>query len=336
MGVERDEFGRPRRYYVESQRRTGDFTQFGPDTQPVPADLMLHGFIQQEPDQARGIPPLACNLETAGHMREFEQFVLDAQKLAASSGIFLTTNHPDAPFISVDASVDLERNTQSTLPPGWQYNQLQPTQPSAQYVDYRKERQLEIGRPNAMPNLTLRADASNHNFSSAHFDSQGYQRANRVLHNRLGCCLKRLVSEVRVEARLAAIAGDMRVPAVLARSPKRVRITFKGWPVQTHVDPSKVRKGNEIGLKTMQLAPSDVWAGDGNEFDKQLKKIEREYKRMATIQITDDLTLLDLFLASIRPPNDPLAETIDEDGDADDDSPKNQKQPDSRGLFAHA
>lgn len=332
MGIERDRNGRPQRYHIERVDQVGDFALQSGVTDPVPADLILHGFEQQEPDQARGVPGLAVALQAIADCRQFDQFVLDAAKGAAATGVVLWTQHADAPFVLVNESTELERNTQNTAPPGWQPMQLNPGQPAANYVEYRKERQIEIGRHVAMPLLSIRADASRHNFSSAHFDSQSYQRSNRVAQRELAKSLVRCVQEVKREAELAAKAGDRRVPAVLSRPPRNIRITFKGWPTRPHVDPKKVRDGNQTAMATLQLAMSDVLAGDGKEFDEHLKSVVSECQAMAKMEIRPGLSVLDLWLAQLRPPQDPIDETVDEDGE-DEETPATSTK---NGRLAHA
>lgn len=338
MGVERDGFGRPQRYHVETLTHTGDSSVMGPLTEPVPHDLMLHGFVPVEPDQARGIPGLSVSLQPITDARQYDEFVLDAAKNQADRSVYLYTRHPDAPFLPVNESVDVERNTMQTMPPGWEVAMAQATQPSAQYIDFRKEKHIEIGRHVSMPLLAIRADASRHNFSSAHFDSQSYGRANAMRQQRLGVFLTRLLHEVRNELRsIAAMGDDPRVPAILARTPARVKVQWKGWPTRPHVDPNKVRNANQIALGTFQQTLSDVLAGDGKELDEHLRQWRRELLEMQKIEVRPGLTMLDLFLAAIQPPNHELAEIVDDEDDADDGEPAgSQKQQNMQPAGAMA
>lgn len=339
MGVERNKLGRPLRYHVEVAQSYGDYTTYGPQTEPVPADMMLHGFVPLEPDQARGIPGLSVALQPIADCRQFDIFVLDAARQCASTGVVLWTQHPDSPFILVNEEAELERNTQSTAPPGWQPMQIQPGQPAANYVEYRKERQIEIGRHVSMPLLAIRADASNHNFSSAHFDSQSYGRANRIRQQRLSQYLGRLLKEVQREARMLALSGDRRVPGILAKSPQRMVVVFTGWPSRPHVDPNKVRNANATGLGTLQLSLSDVLAGDGKELDDHLAQLKREFTAMAGIEILPGLSVLDIFLMSHQPPNqliDQITGVASDSGDDDDEDEPEKPETDKDRSFAHA
>ncbi len=72
------------------------------------------------------------------------------------------------------------------IPPGWQAQSMATSHPSANNTDFRKERSRDLGRPAGMPLMQIRLDSSGHNYSSARFDAQIYQNANRVIQGSLG------------------------------------------------------------------------------------------------------------------------------------------------------
>ncbi len=63
---------------------------------------------------------------------------------------------------------------------------LQTSHPNAQNSEFRKERSRDLGRPAGMPLMQIRLDSSGHNYSSARFDAQTYQKANRIIQGSLG------------------------------------------------------------------------------------------------------------------------------------------------------
>lgn len=327
LGVERDRNGRPLAYHVERVRRIGDFVTETGFCRRWPASRMLHGFMANEADQARGVPWLASSLQTIADLRDYDAQVLDAARQAAATGVYLYTKHPDAPYLQVNEEVEMQRNTQSTMPPGWEPFQLTPGQPSAQYVDFRRERHIEIGRPAAMPLLAVRADASKSNFSSARFDGQSYQRANAVVQGWLSKYLRRLTREVERELMLAARARDPRVPAVLAVPPATRRFRFSGWPVRPHVDPQKERRGTKIGLDSLTLSLSKALAAEGYEFTETVEEIQRELQELASREIAPGMTLLDLYLLGRGDPNAGAQATI-----VDGDEPEAALQTEGAGA----
>lgn len=296
LGIESNRDGRPLRYYVQDSVRFGPYAAYGTNYTPVPRDLMLHGFWQDEEDQVRGFPWLSSSLPAAADLRDYDDQVLDAARSAADHAICLHTTHPDAPFIEISEEVEVSRRTYKTMPPGWTPFQLQPGQPAANYVEYRRERQAELGRSRNMPLMIIRLDASKHNYSSARFDSQNYQRGNVCIQAGLTVYLFELVADVARELALAAKARDPRVEAVLANPPADVQYAFTGWPVRPHVDPVKERNAHQVGLQTLQESLHDVLATEGKDFEQHMRTLEREFARMAEVKV-GNTTLADLFLS---------------------------------------
>jgi len=87
MGVEMDVYGRPLAYYILRQH-PGEYGLFGQgttrDSERVPADQIIHAFVPEWPEQARGIPPLAASMMRMWHMGEFEQAAVINARVGAS------------------------------------------------------------------------------------------------------------------------------------------------------------------------------------------------------------------------------------------------------------
>ena len=94
MGIQFDELDRPTRYWIADSRlpvRAGLSTYA-----PVPADLMIHEFIMEEEDQARGVPWLDTATQPSADLRDFDASVLRAARYQAALHGVLYTDHPDA------------------------------------------------------------------------------------------------------------------------------------------------------------------------------------------------------------------------------------------------
>lgn len=277
LGVRQTPDGQPLEYYVEDPLRFGAYyVQAGKFT-PVRADLMVHRFILLEADQARGVPWLATPLQAVADSRDYDAQVLDAARQAADWAVYLSTDHPDANYLELNESTNIERRTISTCPPGWKPQAFAPPQPQTTYVDYRSERQRDIGRPVGMPLMMVRLDSSKHNYSSARFDSQIYVRGIQALQGWLGRrTLNGVVADVRREAELYAAAHpEWKHAAALRRPPKgRVRLTYV-WPPFPHVDVAKEATGEQIRLENGTLAFSDACAANGTDEDTEIAKRAR-------------------------------------------------------------
>jgi len=250
MGMRLSPEGAPRQYYVQNPSPLGVGQVSLGDYTPIPPDLMVHEFLREEEDQLRGYPWLTGGLNPAADLRDYDDQVLDAARQAADAGIVWHTNHPQATYIEVNETTSIERRQQWTGPPGWQPTQIKPEQPSTNYVDYRRERQSEIGRPVCMPLMTIRLDSARHNYSSARFDGQNYHRAVAGLQMWLSGSphstgmLSRLFRLVVDEARFSV--------EPLRRRPPGVTLTWR-WSVPPHVDPTKEAQAERIGLENGTL-----------------------------------------------------------------------------------
>ena len=278
LGVHRDKAGKPLGYFID-QAPEDSMLGVGVNNAEISAEDIIHRFRVTEPGQARGIPFLASSLQNIADLRDFDEQVLDAARAAADSGVFLFTNHSEAKYIEVNESVDIERRMVSTLPPGWEPKQMIAQQPPVGYVEYRAERLRELGRPVGMPLMMVKLDSSNHNYSSARFDGQTYQRGNRCLQTWIDrTTLTPLIDEVAVEARLG---GELSAP------PDRVRYQWT-WPVPPHVDPLKEGKATTEGRNNRTLTFAKACAANGDDWEMVIEQLEREDERFKKAGISID------------------------------------------------
>lgn len=267
LGVEFDSLDRPVRYWIADTP-----SAYSTVYEPWPPDLVIHEFIIDEELQARGFPWLTASLAAAADLRDCDDQIQDAVRLQADQATLLYTESADAPYWGTPEQTTFERRTIKMAPPTWKPYQMTAAQPPVQYPAYREERQREIGRPLCMPLMILRMDASQHNYSSARFDAQGWSRFCQGVQfwlsgsDRSYGTLNRLVDLVLAEARFL----DRR----LRRRPADLAYRWT-WPVRAHVDPAKERTGQKIGLETQAITLLDVLAAEGVDLESHIAKIKR-------------------------------------------------------------
>lgn len=246
MGVKRTPTGRPLAYYILDENVNNNLTSLNPSGyQEIPAGQVIHGFFVDEPDQARGVPWLASCLQTVADLRDYQEQVMDCARAAADSGVLLGTENPEAQFNVVNESVDIERRTISTLPPGYKAYQITPQQPSTQYEVFVADRLRALGRPAGMPLMMIQLDSRQHNYSSARFDSQIYRRGLRAIQGHLEeTFLSRLLDLIVRELDMAE-----------GRIPSDYTATWS-WEPFPYVDPEKEAAASEkrlsIGASTLR------------------------------------------------------------------------------------
>jgi lambda family phage portal protein len=305
MGVRQTFDGEPLEYSIGQPIPFGAFLIYTGKFSQVPARDVIHRFMVIEEDQARGVPWLATPLQAVADLRDYDAQVLDAARQAADQAVYWYTDHPDANYIEVNETTDIERRTQTTGPPGWKPAMLNPTQPATNYIAYRSERQSEMGRPVGMPLMMIRLDSSGHNYSSARFDGQIYLRGLEALEGWLERrTLNGLVRDVEAEARLyAAMNPRWMYAAALRRRPARVDLAWT-WPKPPHVDPTKEGTAERIGLENGTLPYSDALAARGSDLETVIAKRKRENQMLADAGLPP--------LPTAAQPGQLLADQVDE------------------------
>lgn len=277
MGVRLAPDGRPTLYYVSDPLRMGAFVLDVGKYAPLRPRDVVHRYLVVEEDQVRGVPWLATPLQSVADLRSYDAQVLDAARQAADMAVYWYTDHPDAPFLDVNESAEIERRTQTTGPPGWKPASFTPPQPATSYVDYRAERHREMGRPRGMPLMRVRLDSSKHSYSSARFDDQVYRtgmaRMQGWFERRT---LNGLLDDVRLEAELYAAAHPEWEHAAALRRPPRGGVAYRWiWPKFPHVDVQKEASGERIRLEDGTLTYGDALAAYGLDEDTVIASRKR-------------------------------------------------------------
>lgn len=273
MGIRFDAWGRPATYYIADQPINGQSLTLA--SHPWPADLILHEFLLDEEDQARGFPWLTPGLSAAADLRDYEDQVHDAARQQADQCGMLYTEADDAEVWKIPESTAVERRTWKMAPPKWKPFVYPATQPPVQFPPYRGEKLRDIGRARSVPLLLIRMDASGHNYSSARIDTQSYDRSVEGLQGWLGGTeqsygtLNRLVDEVLQEARFS-------VP-LLRRRPARVVYRWT-WPRRPHVDPLKEANADAVELGSGTLSLTQALAARGVTLEAHIATLARERK----------------------------------------------------------
>ena len=273
MGIRFDALGRPARYYLHDPAPMGSPRLDPNGFTTVPPDLIIHEFISEEEEQARGIPWLNTALQPSADLRDYDDQVQDAARQMADQSALLYTEHPDAPVWQTPEQTTVERRTVKMVPPGWKPWEYKGSMPPVQYPEFRSERQREIGRPQGMPLLMIRLDSSKHNYSSARLDTQTYGRACSGLQ----CFISGTPNSAGTLNRLAdMVAAEGRFKIQALRRRPAVVIYQWTWPVRPHVDPSKEALAEATSLESGTLCLSDALASRGTNLETHVAKKQRE------------------------------------------------------------
>ena len=265
-GIERTRDGRPLKYWIDQSPETEWDSGTGMDFISVRAENIIHDFDPIEPKQSRGIPRLAPVLDVVAQLQDYDRDVMQAARTAAMISAFIWSQDSEAEDIpEAGSSMELQPGTLMTLPGGWRPEQMQAQQPSAMYEMFRREKIREIGRPVCMPYMIAAADSSNHNFSSARFDAQGYDRVLKKRQRRLERrTLRPLLREIIKEGQIVGVVGP---------EPEGAQYVYV-WPSRPHVDPIKEANAWRTRLEDGSAAQAHVCADYGLDVD-QVRELRR-------------------------------------------------------------
>ena len=270
FGVRRNNLGQPLTYYIQKPQTIGAYTLDTGDFDPIPAADILHGFRVLEPGQARGVPWGASALDTLADLRDFDAETLDAARAAAQMGVLYYADHPDAPFVQAEGERSMQRQSESFIPPGYRALQLNPAHPGPNYVDYRRMKAADIGRPVQMPGLLVLLSADKHNLSSARFDNQRYASSLLIFRFWLAHrALDRTALQVLKEAEQLKKTRPR---------PKRIRLKWAWWNLP-QVDPHRDAQAQEIRLvRTKTTTLTEELAAEGKKLDDHVATKAKEKK----------------------------------------------------------
>lgn len=262
LGIERNRLNRPQAYHFIDEVRT-EYGFTGWQTTRIPARDILHFFEELEPGQVCGYPRIAGCLQAVSDLREYDNAVLDAAKVQAMMAVIMSTTNPNTEPDEAPEDLRLKRMGITRAPVGWNLNSLQTSHPNAHNSEFRKERSRDLGRPAGMPLMQIRLDSSGHNYSSARFDAQNYQKANRIIQGSLG---RHRVYPVVALVLIEAMQKGILRPRLFSRSEVKFR-----WPQPPHVDPVKEAMAERIRMENRTLSPQDACSSYNLDFDKVVK-----------------------------------------------------------------
>lgn len=264
LGVRRNNYGKPLAYYVANFAGDQAISLTQTEMREIAADEIIHGFRRFEPGQIRGFPLAAPALQVIADVRDFDAATLRAARIAAEFGVLLEAVHQDISPIVVNETTDMEGGVIRTCPPGWRPHQIDPKHPGVTYKEFRHERLRELGRPINMPLMMVLLDSNGHNYSSARFDGQ--------LYNRGVQCLQQWFTRIKMQRLFRAIEPEMRFLRKVRR-PEKVEMSWT-WPVAPHVDPQKEAEAIGILLELGLISEIEASAMLGKDYERtqQLRK----------------------------------------------------------------
>lgn len=263
LGIQRNSLGRPIKYYVlETGLVVSSAYYFSVQPIEVPAKDIQHVFYKHDPQQWRGYPWLASSLQPLAELDEYSTAVLDAAKVAAMlSVLFYTTKDDVETDDRAPEAYNPLRQSAGKVPPGWMPYVVNSNQPTQNHTEFKADKIRDLGRPVGMPLMSIQRDASNHNYSSARFDGQGYQRANESIQGFLTRKSINPFFEIFLEEGMLRGVIPWKDPSEFSD-----RFTWI-WTQPPAVDPVKEAMAQRLQLENRTLSPQRACLTNNVDFE---------------------------------------------------------------------
>jgi lambda family phage portal protein len=278
-GVELDDFGNPRAYWVLREHPNSiGATVFEPP-QRVPAAQVLHYFSPERAGQWRGVSQIAPAIPLCAALRRYTLATVAAAENAANMTMALKSNAMGDADEHNEAAGDilpLEAGGVPLLPAGYELQGIKAEQPVSTYAEFKREVINEIARCLSMPFNVAAADSSSYNYASGRLDHQTYFKSIRVEQ-------KRIIAQIldpllAAFLREAVLIEGLFTPEVRSKIGRDGALPKHAWFFDgfEHVDPVKEANADDIRLQNGSATLSDLYAKTGQDWQQKVEQRAKE------------------------------------------------------------
>ncbi len=316
LGITRNTLGRATRYWIVESGIEISAMNFKITPKEIPARDIQHVFYKHETQQWRGYPWLASSLQALAELDEYDTAVLDAAKIAAMMAVLFYNTRDDVDSEENPSNFEIARQSGVKVPTGWQPYALNANQPTATHAEFKADKIRDIGRPIGMPLMAIQRDASKHTYSAAHYDGQGYARANESIQVFLATgSVDPFVSLILTEAMLRG-ALPYRDPSSMSGSWSWI------WPQPPAVDPVKKAMAQRLELENKTISPQRACLQNNVDFEtlcQEWKKANEILKANGLPEMLGPIPADPMALANALKQYENEHKNEDKEGDEGDD-----------------
>lgn len=288
MGVEVDKWGRPQAYWLYPTH-PGDyqFTSFQPSRFiRVPADEIIHLYVQDRLPQTRGVPWMHAALKRLNDLGGYAEAEIVAARASAAVMGFIETpdQQPSDDPTTPQPVIDLEPGIVQQLLPGQNFTGFNPSRPNAGMEPFMRLMLRGIASATGVSYESLSRDYSQSNYSSSRLSLLDDRDLWRVLQRWVVRNLR--VPLHRLWLQQAVLGGDLALPDFYSNRAKYEAARFRprGW---SWVDPIKEVAAYEAAVQAGFMTVGDVVAatGNGQDLEDVLKARRAELDLMAEMDL---------------------------------------------------
>lgn len=320
QGIEFNKYGRPIAYHFTSTDESDDYwySLNGRGFVRIPADEIIHGFVQEMVGQRRGLPWTSASLERLHHLAGFETASVQNARATASKMGFIQYKEGFGPEADEDydvaGNIDAEPLSFHELPEGAELAKWEPQYPAGEFNIFMKAmlRGASAGFGILYNNLT--GDLENVNFSSIRHGSLEEREQWKELQQWLIETLVMPVYEAWLKHALlqGQITNKQGVPygAARVRDFKAVAWQGKRW---TWIDPQSDVTAALESIRGGLTSISQVIREQGRDPGDVFKEIADDLKQLKEAGVPDNY--IELFMNGQPTPPPPVPPTPEEQDD---------------------
>jgi len=239
----------------------------------IPADRVLHCFINDWPNQSRGIPWSYASLSRLKHIDAFDDSLLTAARAGASKMGFITGGDDDEELDGGVPIMDFNPGTITKLGEDEEWQSYDPTYPDSSYAPFAKKAQRDVGAGMDLSYASLSGDMSDVNYSSIRYGGQDERDGFIEKQNWLIRSAIKPIYEMWV--RNAVLRGQIKIGTYALSRPVTdyYAAAYQGrkW---LSTDPQKEAKGNALDLENGLTSPQRIITARGDDPDEIAAEIK--------------------------------------------------------------
>lgn len=318
MGVEVDTWGKPIAYHLLSDVESA----FGAKRVRVPAHEIWHQFLQEEPNQVRGVPWIHTAMRRLNDLGGYEEAAVIAARVGASnmgfyvppadqsgnSGALADQVSDDDGDGLVELVKDATPGTFEELPPGYDFKSFDPDYPHQNFGAFVKAMLRGVSSGIGADYNTLANDLEGVNYSSIRTGKLETQDEWMCIQ---GWFAEGLHDPLSTEWLSHAFLSNQLGPLPVSKFDKFDCFAWQGrrWP---WVDPLKDMQASVLEMENNLISPSQVMRERGRDPETVWREIEKDRKRMAKLPANPSAAPAKPAGAAVSKPQKPEADDDDE------------------------
>lgn len=293
-GIRFNKYGKPLAYLFTtvSEGEMSDHNFYGVNYISIPADEIIHGFLQELPNQNRGIPWTAAGLYNLRQLKGFEDAAVVNARIAASKTMAVQWKDGHGPSMDdeeqADYRLDLQPGDIPILPEGAEVADWNPQYPQGEFGQFSKTMLRGFFSGAGVMYNTASNDLEGVNYSSIRQGTLDERESYKVIQTWL---IETLIQPV-FDAWLprAVLAGLVTVKGRPLKAERIDRYQSVAWQPRrwAWIDPSTEADASVTAMSSLLESPSKIIRDSGKDPSEVWRQFAADIKAMRDAGIPDE------------------------------------------------